>query len=88
MDSPGIRRNQVYGMISDTRTPFQAWAGGTYMCLPTYTVGPSASAAPPSHSGASSQALRRRRLAIRPATASPLSTTPNVFSVSRCVCEV
>ena len=87
MDSPGTRMNQVYGIRADTRSPSQFWASGTYVCRPTFSTGPSASAAPPSHSSASSQALRRRQLATRPATASRLSTTPNVFSVSRVVCQ-
>ena len=58
------------------------------MWVPTYSTGPSASAAPPSQSRASSQALSRRQLTIRPSTASTLSTRPNVFIVSRLVWDV
>ena len=87
LDKPGTRMNQVYGIRAETRRPSQLWASGTNVCRPTLSTGPSASAVPPSHSSASSQALPRCQLAIRPPTASTLSTTPNVLRFSDVVCQ-
>ena len=59
-DSPGTRTSQVYGMASETWTPCQAWASGTYVRVPRRRVGPRASAALHSHPAASSHAVLRR----------------------------
>jgi hypothetical protein len=69
-------------MTRDIRTPSKVVASGTWTRLPITSVGTSASAAPPSHSSVSSQALRRRQEAARPHTASTLRARPNVATDS------
>ena len=81
-DRPGSLANQVNGSTADTRQLPTSCGTGISRCSPTRSTGPSASAAQASQHNASSRVLTRRHCAAVPATASTLSSRPNVGTPS------
>ncbi len=75
-DMPGIRTNQLYGMMADTGRPYSDIGTGMNSCEPIFSTAPRDSRMQPSQSRASRRVRRCRQPTTTPNTASKDSTRP------------